>query len=190
MKKMASAFGHAALALGLAAVSSKPVRTPIIICCGIFSSIMPDFDVIAFKFGIPYQHMWGHRGITHSILFAILWALLCVVIYKKWKTNLSTQDYFNIFIFLFLCTASHGMLDAMTTGGMGIAFFAPFTNQRYFFPWRVIKVSPLSMEAFFSHRAIRILKSEAIWIGLPSLLLLIIGLLRNRFHDSNRNKTI
>jgi hypothetical protein len=31
-------------------------------------------------------------------------------------------------------TASHGMLDAMTDGGLGVAFFAPFDNARYFFP--------------------------------------------------------
>jgi hypothetical protein len=36
--------------------------------------------------------------------------------------------------FLFLATASHGILDAFTDGGRGIAFFAPFGTERYFFP--------------------------------------------------------
>jgi hypothetical protein len=41
--------------------------------------------------------------------------------------------------YFFVVTASHGALDAMTDGGLGIAFFAPFDNTRYFFPFRPIK---------------------------------------------------
>jgi inner membrane protein len=36
----------------------------------LFCSIIPDADVIAFRFGIPYSHWLGHRGITHSIFFS------------------------------------------------------------------------------------------------------------------------
>jgi len=140
---MASAFGHAALAIGLSGVSSRFVRKPAIIFWGIFSSFMPDFDVIAFSFGIPYHHIWGHRGMTHSIFFAILWSLVSVAIYKKWKPKLNTGAYRSILIYFFMCTVTHGILDAMTTGGMGIAFFAPFSDQRYFLPWRIIRVSHL-----------------------------------------------
>nr|HRC76832.1 rhodanese-like domain-containing protein [Kouleothrix sp.] len=32
----------------------------------------------------------------------------------------------------------HGVLDAMTDGGLGVAFFAPFSATRYFFPFRPI----------------------------------------------------
>jgi hypothetical protein len=35
---------------------------------------------------------------------------------------------------LFLATAGHGLLDAMTNGGLGLAFFSPFDNHRYFLP--------------------------------------------------------
>src|SRR6267378_8050335 len=44
--------------------------------------------------------------------------------------------------FFFLATASHGLLDAMTNGGLGVAFFAPFCDTRYFLPWQPIVVSP------------------------------------------------
>ena len=177
---MASAFGHAALALGIATASSKSVHNPLVICLGVFSSVMPDFDVIAFNFGIPYHHMWGHRGMTHSIFFAFLWSLIVTLLYKKWKNPLTSIAALRIFLFILYCTITHGILDAMTTGGMGIAFFAPFSDQRYFLPWRVIRVSPLSIDAFFSHRAFRILKSEALWIGIPSIILALIGIIRIR----------
>jgi inner membrane protein len=67
-------------------------------------------------------------------------------------------------------TASHGMLDAMTNGGRGIAFFAPFSNHRYFFPWRPIQVSPIGA-GFFSARGLSVLVSEARWIWLPSVII-------------------
>jgi inner membrane protein len=67
-------------------------------------------------------------------------------------------------------TASHGILDALTNGGRGIAFFAPFSNHRYFFPWRPIQVSPIGV-GFFSARGLRALASESLWIWLPSAIM-------------------
>ncbi len=73
-----------------------------------------------------------------------------------------------------MCTASHSILDAMTTGGKGVAFFSPFNNTRFFFPWRPIKVSPLGIMKFFSERGLKVIYSELIWIGIPSALYIII----------------
>src|SRR5678815_3579050 len=67
-------------------------------------------------------------------------------------------------------TASHGLLDALTNGGRGIGFFAPFSNHRYFFPWRPIQVSPIGV-GFFSPRGLRVLASEAGWIWVPSAII-------------------
>jgi inner membrane protein len=38
--------------------------------------MLPDLDVVTFKLGIPYASPWGHRGISHSLLLALLAALL------------------------------------------------------------------------------------------------------------------
>ena len=76
--------------------------------------------------------------------------------------------------FLFMSTISHSILDAMTTGGSGVAFFAPFDNTRYFLPWRMIKVSPIGLQKFLSEWGLAVLKSEFIWIGIPLLLSFII----------------
>ena len=65
--------------------------------------------------------------------------------------------------------------DAMTTGGLGVAFFSPFDNSRYFFPWRPIKVSPIGIGKFFTMRGIQVLKSELLWIGLPSIVFITIA---------------
>ena len=56
----------------------------------------------------------------------------------------------------------------MTNGGLGVAFFYPRTNTRYFFPFHPIKVSPIGVGRFFSARGWSIIRSEALWLWLPS----------------------
>jgi inner membrane protein len=65
-------------------------------------------------------------------------------------------------------TASHGALDALTNGGLGVAFFAPFDATRYFFPWRPVEVSPIGVAAFFSQRGLEVFVSELLWLWLPA----------------------
>jgi len=63
------------------------------------------------------------------------------------------------------------VLDALTNGGLGVAFFSPFDTQRYFFPWTPIQVSPIGASRFFSTRGIDVLWSEIVWIWGPAILL-------------------
>ena len=72
-------------------------------------------------------------------------------------------------LFYSFCTISHGFLDGMTTGGRGIAFFSPFDTERYFLPFRKIMVSPIGASRFFSDWGMEVIKSEAFWIGIPSM---------------------
>ena len=72
---------------------------------------------------------------------------------------------------LFVVTASHGLLDALTNGGLGVAFFSPFDDTRYFLPYRPVEVSPLGIGAFFTPRALPLLWTEFVWIAVPVLLL-------------------
>jgi len=118
-------------------------------------SMLPDADVIGFGFGIRYGDFLGHRGFTHSLLFAVLVGLLV------------SRGRMVMAVYFALITASHGLFDAMTDGGLGIAFFSPFDTTRYFLPWRPIEVSPIG-PGFFSDRGLNVLMSEARWIWLPS----------------------
>lgn len=178
---MASAFGHAYAAFSIGSGYSKTIRNAQFLFIGIVCSILPDADVISFKLGIPYEAFWGHRGFTHSILFAfLLGAFITALFYRK---QITTKTGFRYFLFFSFCTLSHSILDAMTTGGLGVAFLSPFNNDRYFFPFRPIKVSPIGAGHFFSEWGIRVLKSEAIWIGIPCtlyfLVVKLVGKLRN-----------
>jgi inner membrane protein len=136
---------------------------------GVLCSVLPDIDVVGFHFGIHYGDFWGHRGFTHSLLFALLLATF-VAIFGFGRAS-PRAGILWIWSYLFLATASHGFFDAMTNGGLGVAFFSPFNNDRYFLPWRPILVSPIGLGRFFTERGLDVLKSELLWIWLPSALL-------------------
>jgi inner membrane protein len=176
---MASAFGHAYAAIAIGSGYEK-IRNGKFIFLGIICSILPDADVISFKFEIPYEAFWGHRGFTHSIVFAFLLGFLVTAIF--YKNHLITKKGLSYILFFTFCTLSHGILDAMTTGGLGVAFFSPFNNERYFFPWRPIKVSPIGAGSFFTEWGIKVLKSEAVWIGIPCTIFMIIMKVTRRIY--------
>jgi len=67
-----------------------------------------------------------------------------------------------------LVLASHGVLDAMTTGGLGAALLWPFTDARYFAPWRPIPVAPIG-GGMLSLRGLYVVAVEAV-LFLPFLL--------------------
>ena len=129
----------------------------------------PDADVAAFSFGIPYGHMLGHRGLTHSLLFAVVVGLVVVVL-AFWSVPRFSKAWWGLVLYFSLVTASHGMLDAFTDGGLGVAFFAPFDDARHFFPWRPLRVSPIGAAGFFSERGLETMISEIKWAWIPSLL--------------------
>ena len=113
------------------------------------SSVIQDIDVISFYGGIPDQSMWGHRGFTHSILFALLWAVLMAFLFFK-------KGRGKVFGLLFLATLSHDILDATTTGGIGVGFFVPFSPNRYFFPFRPNKPGICNRKSIASYNYCKI----------------------------------
>lgn len=131
-------------------------------------SVLPDVDSVGFFAGIPYASLLGHRGLSHSLLFALLLAS-CALALAKW---LHAKSWW-AFTLVFLSTISHGILDAFTDGGLGVAFFSPFSNQRFFFPWRPIPVSAIGISELFSSSGIYVLSSELLLIWLPCLLVAV-----------------
>ena len=85
-----------------------------------------------------------------------------------------------MWLVLFAATASHGILDAMTDGGIGIALFAPFDAGRYFLPWRPIPVSPIGVGRFLSARGAAVLRAEVLLVWLPAIALTLAAMWRRR----------
>lgn len=123
--------------------------------------MLPDADVLAFALHIPYADAFGHRGASHSLLFAALMALLGAAAHRPLRA-----DAVQAAAFLLVCTASHPLLDAMTSGGLGVALAWPWSETRWFSPWRPIRVSPFA-NGFFNSRGLSTLLSELRWVWLP-----------------------
>ncbi len=171
---MPSAIGHAIFAASLSPF--RPYQNKLLptLLLGMFCASMPDLDVIGFSLGIPYHSMLGHRGFSHSILFSILTGIIvCYTCFQDEFQNSSQR--FQISFYYFLITMSHGVLDALTDGGLGVGFFIPFYNERFFFPVRPIPVSSLNIQVFFSEIGYAILKEEMKFIGFISTLTLLCG---------------
>lgn len=172
---MPSILSHPAIPIALACVAGQKKISPSLLAAGIFASALPDIDVIGFKFGVPYDHLFGHRGFFHSLLFSLLCASLGILVSRKFGARPIVT-----FFFLFFSMASHGLLDAATNGGLGIAFFSPFSNHRYFFPWHPIAVVSLSATRFFTLQFKSVMLSEAKWVWLPCISVGSIGLMARR----------
>jgi len=167
---VASVLSHPAVPLAIAAAAGRRIVSPELALVAVAASVVPDLDAVGFWAGVPYDSAFGHRGFTHSLTFAVLLALLATPFAERLDARRGA-----VFAVVFLAAASHGVLDAMTTGGRGVAFFSPFSGRRYFLPWRPIEVSPIGVKGFFSARGGEILGSELVWIWIPAAAVALLG---------------
>ena len=117
-------------------------------------SLLPDVDVIGFPLGIRYADPWGHRGATHSLVFALAVAVIVSLIARAARLPARRTALFAAAV-----VASHSLLDTMTDGGLGCALLWPFSDERFFARWRPIPVAPIG-PAFLSARGLRIAATE------------------------------
>ncbi|AWH16453.1 hypothetical protein C1922_03465 [Stenotrophomonas sp. ZAC14D2_NAIMI4_7] len=204
---MPSIITHAAVPLALWCAADRGRIPPRVLAAGVIAAMLPDADVLAFALHIPYADAFGHRGASHSLLFAgVLAALAAVLAFfgsrrpwsavqspgsrrpwspvqspgsrRPWSAVLcqprlaptkaapTVASPLQAATFVFVCAASHPLLDAMTSGGLGVALAWPWSEHRFFAPWRPIRVSPFAPQ-FFSARGLATLLSELRWVWLP-----------------------
>jgi inner membrane protein len=111
--------------------------------------------VIAFGLGIPYGAPFGHRGASHSLAAALL-----VAVIVAWFTPPDRRVRTGFLAFAVV--ASHGLLDALTDGGRGVALLFPASNERFFAPFRPIPVAPIG-PGLLSRRGLYVMAVEAVW---------------------------
>lgn len=172
MMNVPTPLTHSLVALGLGR-SVWPGRMPwrfwfFVAAC----AALPDVDTIGFALGIRYDDMLGHRGLTHSLPFALALSLLVVLAGQLGAKPLSRR-WWAMLAFFFAISASHGLLDAMTDGGRGVAFFAPFSNERYFLPWQPLRVSPIGLRRFLTPRGAEVLWSEFVYLWVPTAVIVL-----------------
>jgi len=177
-------FTHAYVALAAGKVCfSRPMPAKFwLLAMG--CSALPDIDSGLMAWGVPYDSFLGHRGFLHSLVFALLLSVVVVSWAFRREGPPGGRKFWALLAFFFLLTASHGFLDAFTNGGLGIAFFAPFSNERYFMPWQPIEVSAIGLVGFIKYEGWRTLLSELLWVWLPVTIASAVILLLRRARDA------
>lgn len=179
---MPTVFAHAAVAWGLAR-AARAGRPPdelqvFVERAAMALAVLPDADVLAFALGVPYEAPLGHRGLSHSLLAALVlgggvWALLRWASAAGGRTRaddrqgredgasrappaaeggageLRKAGWLELVV-LVLAAASHGLLDCLTDGGRGVGLLLPFEGTRWFAPARPIPVSPIGLLGFLA----------------------------------------
>jgi membrane-bound metal-dependent hydrolase YbcI (DUF457 family) len=156
-------ISHAAVGFAIGAWSPHevPPSTRKLCIVAAACAALPDIDVIGFT---------AHRGITHSIAFAIVAAVLVsLAVFPETGTP---RARVRLALILGIALLSHSMLDGLTTYSLGIEFLAPFSQQRYRFFW-----TPLGRP---DGQLLNELLLEALVVFLPAVLLGWLGLRRRR----------
>jgi inner membrane protein len=145
-----------------------------------FLPMLPDLDVLGLLWNIQYGDPFGHRGFTHSLCFALVVGLVAAgLTYRRFQVK-----FWDLWGFFFVVTASHGILDAFTNGGYGIAFFWPFDTSRYG-PWGPVQVSDIGFE-IPDFRGSRTVRTELLWMWLPTLVLVGVTMAYRSFRTRRR----
>jgi len=155
---MATIYTHAFVGLGLGRLYAVRPMPWAYWCLTALLPIVPDFDVFSTAaYGAPL----GHRGITHSLVFALLLSVLAAgATCRYFRTR-----WWSLAGLFFAAIASHALLDALTRGSMGIPFFWPLEVRHG--NWGLIPVSDLSFE-LPDPRHSRALRAELLWVWLPT----------------------
>ena len=175
---MPSFFGHAVagIALGAAFADEKtPARTWVL---GTFCALAPDLDWFTAFLRLHPGNFLAHRGITHSLLAAVLLAATAL-----WLGVRREERTRRIGVYLLLASLSHGLLDACTSGRIGVAFFYPFSTSRWGCYWQPFLDAPLPFWSGLRMPFLGALLSEMFWIGLPAFLLIAGIRVARRYSD-------
>ncbi|MDR9964004.1 metal-dependent hydrolase [Enterobacter cloacae subsp. cloacae] len=87
----------------------------------------PDADVLARLSSALLTAMFSAiAAFTHSPLFAFMVPILCVLVGRRWFRASLTRCW----LFLTVSLLSHSLLDSVTTGGKGVGWLWPWSDER------------------------------------------------------------
>lgn len=142
-----ASIGHVAIGMAAARVDrggTKPAWTSMARWAAL--SLLPDIDVVGFSLGVAYADPFGHRGATHSLFFAAAIGAAFGLVARRYGHRFLHMAGLGACV-----VASHPLVDMATDGGLGCALFWPFSDARYFAPWRPIPVAPIGLDLFSPH---------------------------------------
>lgn len=149
---MATLFAHAALPI---AAGTAPRR---LLLAAIFCSCWQDLDLVTFAFEMRPPEALAHRGAAHSLFAAALMAILVAAVVTR---SLRAAP------FLFLCGASHGLIDLVTAGEHGVALFWPLSDARITSSWKLLPAVQVGLDEYLSFWGILTIVDELLFVIMP-----------------------
>jgi inner membrane protein len=175
---MATIFTHAVAGLGIARLGmARPMPWSYWGLAALLP-ILPDFDVYSTA---AYGDALGHRGITHSLAFALVVGTLAAgVTFRHFRAK-----WWRLGLLFFAIIASHGLLDALTKGGFEIPFFWPLGGR--WGDWGPIPASDLRIDLSDLGQS-QSLRAEFLWVWLPTGLVVGLVTLWRRLRPSHKTE--
>ncbi|MBI3098855.1 MAG: metal-dependent hydrolase [Planctomycetes bacterium] len=175
---MSTFLGHALVGVGLAAVGlgrakSPLLRHPLLWMAGAFLGVLPDFDIVVFRF---FGHAWapsGHRGPSHTLGAALAVALALAGVGALFRARLT--DIGRICGTAFAIVYTHALMDALCGAGRGVALAWPFSDVAWLSPVRLLpgaawsRAVPDLVELFGTAHNLSVLGGEMLIFGPPAL---------------------
>lgn len=103
-------------------------------------SITPDLDVLIYIAFRPLG-MTPHRGITHSIVFAIFAGVFIAIVCRRFLGI----TYLRVFLMASAVLLSHSLLDYLMGCGPGVLFFWPISEKGFLSPFRLVPTAYYSL---------------------------------------------
>jgi len=179
---------HAFLGAAIGAAFMPERRAGRFVALATVLSTLPDVDVVGLQLGIAYESFWGHRGILHSLTFALAASLLVAWVAFR-DVRPFSKGWWGPGLFFFSVMAMHDLQDAMTRGGLGVALFSPFDPARHFLPWRLIPVAPIGLFSFFRGGGLDVLATEVLGLWMPTALICsAVWIIRRRTRNRRATK--
>jgi inner membrane protein len=174
---VATIYSHAVVGAGLARLYAARPMPWAYWGLAVILPTLPDLDVFSMA---AYGDPLGHRGITHSLLFALLLGTAAAgVTFSSFRTR-----WWSLAILLFVIIASHGVLDAMTRGGEGIPFCWPFGGR--YGNWGPLPLSDIAFDLPDPRHSLAV-RAELAWVWLPTIVVVGSTMLYRRLAQRERS---
>lgn len=157
MRAVAS-LGHVAIGIAagrLHAGTDHPRLAPTLAFTAL--AAFADVDVFARQLGALRGSPWLHRGALHSLLVAAAVGIAVALVAGGLGRSRCRMGAMAV-----LVAASHGAIDAFTSGGGGVMVLWPASAERFLSPLHLLPASPIALSRFASERGLEVLLHEAI----------------------------
>ena len=162
---MSSIFGHALAGLAISGAFTKGRPPRRLWAVALACAIAPDLDWFTGFLQLPAGNSFTHRGLSHSLLAAMLVATLAMLV--GFRPQLRSPG---AWAGLACADGAHGRRDACALGGTGVSFLWPLSDARFVCIWQPIFVSPIPLSGKLLDWLLFSLGTELVWIGVPACL--------------------